>query len=150
MQSQMDAVSSTEKAVQRPRLLILGASPSPLDQVIHVLDERTTFDRVSTLPEFRQALTELAPDVVICAWSFPSGTWNEALEAVKQRAPGVPVVVVTSRGGSAEWYQVFTAGGFDLLEPPYTPSIVKWTVGKALESASSRRNGQRPARGFEE
>jgi DNA-binding NtrC family response regulator len=72
-------------------------------------------------------------------WSFHKGTWNDALEQVRQRSPNLPVIVFCRSGGEQEWVEVLEAGGFDLLVPPYQKDTVLPVLEHAVVSHDARR-----------
>ena len=85
-------------ATEALRILILEDVPSDAELEIRELRRAgmvSEWRRVETEAEFRVALDEFAPEVVIADYSLP--TWNgiEALKVVRELRPDLPFVIVT-------------------------------------------------------
>lgn len=116
-----------------PKVLLLSNDETETRKLEEALLEYSILRRARTLAELQSNLEQETYDAVFCAWSFHSGTWNDALGQVRQRCPDLPVVIFSETGDEREWVKVLEAGAFDLLVAPYQ----KHTVIPILEQAAA-------------
>ena len=96
----------------------------------------TGLARVTRVERISEAIPQLESgdcDVLFCPWQPGEGTWRDALEEVRKRQFGVPVVVFCHCGGEHEWTEALKAGAFDLLAPPYDSHRVRELLEHAVE-----------------
>lgn len=80
------------------------------------------------------ALEDAAPDAVLLDLMMPGGPDGLAtLERLKQRAPDVPVVMMSGKANLADAVRATKLGAFQFLEKPLTPEGVLVAVRGALE-----------------
>ncbi|MDP3911639.1 MAG: sigma-54 dependent transcriptional regulator [Gemmatimonadales bacterium] len=88
-------------------------------------------------PDGSQALVRLnedSPDAVLLDLMMPPGPDGLAtLEAIKRRAPHVPVVMMSGKAGLADAVRATKLGAFQFLEKPLTPEGVLVALRGALE-----------------
>ncbi len=86
----------------------------------------------------REALErlELEPfDVVLTDLRMPEMDGMALLGALAERAPGVPVILLTAHANVENAVEAMKRGAADFLAKPFDRDEVLFTVGKALESA---------------
>ncbi len=81
-------------------------------------------------------------EVVLTDLRMPSMDGMELLEAMRDRAPGVPVIMLTAHGNVETAVEAMKKGAADFLSKPFDRDEVLFTVGKALRS--SRHVAERP------
>lgn len=95
--------------------------------------KQTTFSLPFSTPAECLALIErLGPELVFC----PAERKHYAalLEAVKQKWPGLPVVVVSRYPEVTEWLNAIEAGASDYCAPPFEPAHIQWILRAASRS----------------
>ncbi|MDQ3031141.1 MAG: sigma-54 dependent transcriptional regulator [Myxococcota bacterium] len=91
---------------------------------------------VSSGEEALAALTSRGIDLVITDVRMPGMDGMELLGEVKQRAPDVPVVLITAHGSVPLAVEAMKNGAADFLLKPFDRDEVLFTVDKALAAAS--------------
>ena len=124
-----------------PRLLQLALLTD--DQVLATALERLLQDhlllkRFSTIGAFREHQTFRHFDALFCDWSFGTGAWQDALKAIRDDCPHLPVIILSRNAGEREWVSVIEAGAFDLLVPPYRLKAVLAVLEQATASRQAR------------
>jgi two-component system nitrogen regulation response regulator NtrX len=80
------------------------------------------------------------PDVVLLDLMMPGGMDGMAtLQALKQKRPDLPVVMMSGRAGLADAVKATQLGAHNFLEKPLTPEGVLLSVRSALELRRARR-----------
>jgi DNA-binding NtrC family response regulator len=82
-------------------------------------------------------------DVVLTDLRMPTMDGMELLERLAERAPGVPVIMLTAHGTVETAVEAMKKGAADFLAKPPDRDEVLFTVGKALRS--SRHAAEQPA-----
>jgi DNA-binding NtrC family response regulator len=82
-------------------------------------------------------------DVVITDLRMPSMDGMELLERIAERAPGVPVIMLTAHGTVQTAVEAMKKGAADFLLKPFDRDEVLFTVDKALRA--SQHAAERPA-----
>jgi two-component system nitrogen regulation response regulator NtrX len=87
--------------------------------------------------------TEAEPDVALVDLMMP-GTMDgmAVLAALKERAPGLPVVMMSGRAGLSDAVRATKLGAFNFLEKPLTPEGVLLALASALELRQARREAR--------
>ena len=98
-----------------PNVLLLTSDAGEAAELQRLLSRYVVLTCAGTLGELLELLENGRYDALFCAWSFDSGTWNEALQEVQKRYPGIPLIVLSPCGAEHEWLEVLDAGAFDLL-----------------------------------
>jgi two-component system nitrogen regulation response regulator NtrX len=79
-------------------------------------------------------LEETRPDLVLLDLFMPPGPSGlETLERLKEREPGLPVVMMSGKAQLNDAVRAIQVGAFQFLEKPLTPEAVLATVRSALE-----------------
>jgi DNA-binding response OmpR family regulator len=121
--------------LRNPQVLLLSSETEPtvLEQL---LSEHVALTPVKSLSEMVSLLENRDYDALFCAWSFHTGTWNDALEEVRKLHSDLPVIIFSSSAEEREWLRVLEAGAFDLLVPPFQDRALL----AVLEQASASRD----------
>jgi two-component system nitrogen regulation response regulator NtrX len=89
-------------------------------------------------------LTDTPPDVVLLDLMMPGELDGLAtLERLKQRAPDIPVVMMSGKASLADAVRATKLGAFQFLEKPLTPEGVLVAVRGALELARTLAENRR-------
>ena len=90
------------------------------------------------------ALERAAPDVVLLDLMMPGGPDGLAtLQQLKQRAPDVPVVMMSGKANLADAVRATKLGAFQFLEKPLTPEGLLVALRGALELSRARAENRR-------
>src|SRR5687767_7061768 len=86
---------------------------------------------------------ELEPDVALVDLMMPGEMDGMAvLAALRERAPGLPVVMMSGRAGLSDAVRATKLGAFNFLEKPLTPEGVLLALATALELRQARREAR--------
>src|SRR5947207_2858447 len=97
-----------------PRILIVEDEPVVRDLLCEILSESYECVAASSAEEGLKLLSESAFDVVITDVKLPGMSGKEFLAAVSERAPGLPLIVISGGyGGDASKF--LEAGAFAYL-----------------------------------
>ncbi len=88
-------------------------------------------------------------EVVVTDLKMPGVAGQEVLATVKQRAPEVPVIVITAFGGVDVAVEAMRSGAFHFLEKPFSKDALVLTVERALETRRLRAENARLRAGRE-
>ena len=72
----------------------------------------------------------------------------ELLDAIKQREPGLPVIIFSGHGNIDTAVSAVSRGAMDFIEKPFEASRLLHLVGRATETESLRRENARLREGF--
>jgi two-component system nitrogen regulation response regulator NtrX len=87
--------------------------------------------------------TEAEPDIALVDLMMPGEMDGMAvLAALKERAPGLPVVMMSGRAGLSDAVRATKLGAFNFLEKPLTPEGVLLALASALELRQARREAR--------
>src|SRR5678816_1270984 len=85
--------------------------------------------------------TESEPDVALVDLMMPGEIDGMGvLTALRERAPDLPVVMMSGRAGLSDAVRATTLGAFTFLEKPLTPEGVLLALASALELRQARRD----------
>jgi two-component system response regulator FixJ len=84
--------------------------------------------------EFLAALPQLTAGCVVTDLRMPGLDGAELLRQLSERAPHLPVIVMTGHGDVAAAARVAAAGAFDFIEKPFQDTAILQAVRAALES----------------
>ena len=86
-----------------------------------------------------RAAAEAEPDAVLLDLMMPGPNDGlEALEAIRERAPDVPVIMMSGRAGLSDAVKATKLGAHHFLEKPLTPEGVLLTLRSAVELRRAR------------
>ena len=87
--------------------------------------------------------TEAEPDVALVDLMMPGELDGMAvLAALRERTPGLPVVMMSGRAGLSDAVRATKLGAFNFLEKPLTPEGVLLALASALELRQARREAR--------
>ena len=87
--------------------------------------------------------TEAEPDVALVDLMMPGELDGMAvLAALRERVPGLPVVMMSGRAGLSDAVRATKLGAFNFLEKPLTPEGVLLALASALELRQARREAR--------
>ena len=125
--------------VNHVKVLLLSNNRTEASALEGILSEHVILKSVGNLLELQNVLEGGGYDAVFCGWSFHQGTWNDALDEIRQRCPDLPVIIFCRTGGEREWVEALEAGAFDLLVAPYMKRNVLPLLEHAVASHEARR-----------
>jgi two-component system nitrogen regulation response regulator GlnG len=124
------------------RILVVHRDRRTLEQLEHRLLDRA--DHQITLAEDMDAaldgLTRSNPDLVLLCLPLKTTSARDAVAAFHAVEPRMPVVVLSSTGGSDETIQVIKAGAYDCLLEPYDEDDLFNTIIQAIEAGRLMRS----------
>jgi diguanylate cyclase (GGDEF)-like protein/PAS domain S-box-containing protein len=100
------------------RILLLEDSPADAELLEYRLrKDGLAFSalRVDTEPEFKQALREFKPDIVLADYNLPTYNGRVALDYIQQVYPDIPVIMVTGAIGEEKAVELLRAGARDYI-----------------------------------
>jgi DNA-binding NtrC family response regulator len=112
-------------------LLHCGSEPEATG-LYEALSEQAAVTSVKSTGEMLALLQHNHYDSVLCVWQLGEESWRDALKAIQQQRPNLPVIIVQRTGGEAEWVEVLEAGACDLLTAPYTPCRIRAVLEHAV------------------
>ena len=102
--------------------------------------EGIAFDSFSSAQDALHALSAGAPEVLVSDIRMPGLSGLELLQAVKQRHPAVPVIVMTAYSDLDSAVAAFQGGAYEYLPKPFDVDQAVDLIRRALEE--SRRESQ--------
>ena len=102
--------------------------------------EGIAFDSFATAQEALDALSGGAPEVLVSDIRMPGLSGLELLNAVKQRHPAVPVIVMTAYSDLDSAVAAFQGGAYEYLPKPFDVDQAVELIRRALEE--SRREAE--------
>ena len=92
-----------------------------------------TIDAVQSGLEALKMVDETDYDIVVLDIMMPGMDGLEVLQQVKERHPGVEVIMMTGLSQIKTAVQAMKLGAFDYLPKPFDPDELKHVVDRALE-----------------
>ena len=102
--------------------------------------EGIAFNSFSTAQEALDALSDGAPEVLVSDIRMPGQSGLELLQAVKQRHPAVPVIVMTAYSDLDSAVAAFQGGAYEYLPKPFDVDQAVELIRRALDE--SRREAE--------
>jgi len=102
--------------------------------------EGIAYNSFSSAQEALDALTASAPEVLVSDIRMPGRSGLELLQAVKQRHPAVPVIVMTAYSDLDSAVAAFQGGAYEYLPKPFDVDQAVELIRRALDE--SRREAQ--------
>lgn len=81
---------------------------------------------------------EAPPEAVLLDLALPGMNGLEALAQLRERAPSLPVVMMSGRASLSDAVEATRLGAFHFLEKPLTPESVLLTLRRAVELSRAR------------
>jgi two-component system nitrogen regulation response regulator NtrX len=79
------------------------------------------------------ALDDEDPDCILLDVKLPDGNGIQALQKIKERGLGMPVVMISGNSSISDAVKAIKLGAYDFLEKPLSLPKIKITVAKALD-----------------
>ena len=76
---------------------------------------------------------EQQPDLVITDLKMPGASGFQVLKIIGEKAPGLPVIVITAFGAVETAVEAMKLGAYDYITKPFNRDALRLTVRKALE-----------------
>ena len=127
---------------QRRKILIVDDEPSILSSLTLLFQQR--FD-VSTARDGEEALgvaEKESPDLILLDMTLPKIDGMEVMRRLKERAQGVPIVMLTGGLGVRTAVQAIKAGADDFLNKPFDLSELQRVVQALLDSGAAAEQGR--------
>lgn len=124
-----------QKTGSASNVVLFGLGEAMSAQLGRILAEarKTVYTHPSfTAPQCLNFLEKVDADLVFCA-AQPE-CYRPLLEAIHQRRPGLPVVVVGRWPEVTPWLDALEAGASDYCIPPFDSTQVGWILEAALRS----------------
>jgi two-component system nitrogen regulation response regulator GlnG len=103
------------------------------------------FDSFSSAQDALRALAEGAPEVLVSDIRMPGLSGLELLNAVKQRHPAVPVIVMTAYSDLDSAVAAFQGGAYEYLPKPFDVDQAVELIRRALEESRRESEALEPA-----
>ena len=85
-----------------------------------------------------ESIINQVPDIVLCDFRLEDMNGSELLEKIKQRNPGLPVIIMTGYSDVRTAVHIMKAGAFDYVTKPLLPEEILLTIKRGLSSASEK------------
>jgi len=124
------------------RILVVHRDRLALDQLEKLLLDRADH-QITLVDSIDAALAELvrsSPALVLLCLPLRSTPGPDAVAALHSVEPKMPVVVLSSQGGTDETIQVIKAGAFDCLLDPYEEDELFEVISQGLEAGRLMRS----------
>src|SRR5690606_17540750 len=83
------------------------------------------------------------PDVVLLDLKLPGVDGHQALAAIRQTDPDLPVVVLTGHGSIEDAVRAMREGAYDFLSKPTRTALLEQTLRRACERRALGRENER-------
>ncbi len=107
--------------------------------------EGIAFNSFSTAQEALDALSGGAPEVLVSDIRMPGLSGLELLNAVKQRHPAVPVIVMTAYSDLDSAVAAFQGGAYEYLPKPFDVDQAVELIRRALDESRREAEATEPA-----
>jgi len=112
--------------------------------------EGIAFDSFSSAQDALDALSGGAPEVLVSDIRMPGLSGLELLNTVKQRHPGVPVIVMTAYSDLDSAVAAFQGGAYEYLPKPFDIDQAVELIRRALDESRREAEAVEPAAGTPE
>ena len=132
------------------RILLLEDSPSDAELAEAELRKAEigfTARRVETREAFLQGLEEFAPDLILADYALPHFDGMTAIQLARERAPSIPIIVVTGSIDEETAVECIKAGATDYVIKEHLarlgPAVEAALEGKRLREQAERAERER-------
>jgi len=112
--------------------------------------EGIAFDSFSSAQDALEALSDGAPEVLVSDIRMPGLSGLELLNAVKQRHPAVPVIVMTAYSDLDSAVAAFQGGAYEYLPKPFDIDQAVELIRRALDESRRESEAVEPPAGTPE
>ena len=124
------------------RVLVVHRDRQALNRLERLLlnraDHQVTLSE--TIDAALQTLVCSSPGLVLLCLPMPLTSGRDAVAALHSVEPKMPIVVLSSKGGTDETIQVIKAGAFDCLLEPYDEDDLLTAISQGLEAGRLMRS----------
>lgn len=122
-----------------PTLLIIDDEPNVLYSLERVLgSESLEIVTAGCSSSGLEALERARPDAVLLDIQLPDVSGLETLERIHEKAPKLPVIIMTAHGTAETAIEALKRGAFDYVLKPWNLSELRELVEQALEAGRLR------------
>src|SRR6185503_20987783 len=123
-----------------PRILVIDDDPG-LSEVILLLLSREGYaaERAGTLKAGLQKIEAAEVDLVVTDLKLPDGTGLDAIRMIRERHPGVPIIMITSYSSMESAIAALRAGAVDYIIKPFDNDEFLHAIRRALDEPRLRR-----------
>jgi len=107
--------------------------------------EGIAYDSFASAQEALNALSDGAPEVLVSDIRMPGLSGLELLNAIKQRHPGVPVIVMTAYSDLDSAVAAFQGGAYEYLPKPFDVDQAVELIRRALDESRREAEASEPA-----
>jgi len=100
--------------------------------------EGFTVHEASDAPSALRALEAHPPEAILLDLVFPGSSGLDLLPRLLERAPGIPVIMMSGAATLADAMEATRRGAFHFLEKPLTPESILLTLRGAMEVSRAR------------
>jgi len=100
--------------------------------------EDIPFKLFASAPEALAALDSAVPQVAVSDIRMPGGSGLELLEAIKERYPNLPVIIMTAYSDLESAVAAFQGGAFDYLPKPFDVDHAIDLIRRAMDESLSQ------------
>jgi len=119
-----------------PNVLLLAQEPEQAVELTALLSPYLRIKCAQDLDGVATALRYRRFDAIL--YVREGQAWRQALQAMRLRYPGIPVIVLTKIEAQRECAEMVEAGAFDFLIPPYGNRNLLAAVEQAVATAEAR------------
>ena len=120
--------------MSKPRILVVDDEASARNGIVKLLtQEDYVVDAAADGKEALDIAREKAPNLIVTDLNMPVMSGMDLLAAVKEEAPAIPVIVVTSLGDVSSAVAAMRAGAEDYLTKPIDFDALLVVIERALE-----------------
>src|SRR6185503_2836373 len=123
-----------------PRILVIDDDPG-LSEVILLLLSREGYaaERAGTLKAGLQKIEAAEVDLVVTDLKLPDGTGLDAIRMIRERHPGVPIIMITSYSSMESAIAALRAGAVDYIIKPFDNDEFLHAIDRALAERRIQR-----------
>jgi DNA-binding NtrC family response regulator len=115
-----------------PRVLVVDDDEAIRDTLYELLSEEYICQTAETAEKAFARLEAESYDVVLTDISMPGLSGLELLGQVRQRFPGIPVIIISGISDQEHAQGLIRLGAFDYLLKPFRLEVVEKSVERAL------------------
>jgi DNA-binding NtrC family response regulator len=131
-------LSTVEKNNSNTKRILLfdldRAQGSELERVLTSQNLVVHSERSLPLTQCLRLVEEYRADLIFCP--AQRAHYKKLLDALGERRPGLPVIVVSPYPEVAEWLDAIEAGASDYCTPPFDAAQIAWILETAFKSRS--------------
>src|SRR3954470_23186365 len=90
-----------------------------------------------------ESIINQVPDIVLCDFRLEDMNGSDLLDKIKQKNPGIPVIIMTGYSDVRTAVQIMKAGAFDYVTKPLLPEEILLTLKRALSNTEKTEGPER-------